>query len=162
MTDKLTRRERADQKISAFQQRTYRFVEKRFTFNKALILTMLVSSSFAFVGRDCYGALAYDSPLVESVLFMASLSALLVVLFVKLTSFKLLRAGIVSFCSYYLTYETFGIFSTAIMDYEKACKPFLYAHDGTGYVMAFIPAVIFMVVCFFDYESSFEGNKNEI
>jgi len=137
-----------DNRIIESQKKFFSIFNKHFTFNMSLILAISAGTTTAFIGSECYGHISVDSPLAALVMSFILFSSILVLLFIKLPMIRLLKFATVVLSSNLLAYETFALYTLEVMQYEDACKPYLYTDDPVGYVWIVAPMLAIIAWCF--------------
>ena len=138
-----------DRLLLRTQDRAYEKYERHFTFTLGLMLMLFLGSSFSFIGRDCYGIVPSDSPLVVMLISLTIFIILQIFLTIPLSTSKIVRLLAVFWCSFSLAYELYGLYSISYINADKACRPYAYADTAFGYFWAVTPVIVIISICFF-------------
>jgi hypothetical protein len=136
-----------DKAIQDSQKKFHNVFISGFTFVRTLPFLFIAGGSFAFLGRDCHGMIKLNNPLIITIIMLALSAGLIIYLFMRLSILKLLLFAIFTLCSFYIAYESYGLYSIGATEYNNACKPILYADSKYGYFWAFAPVTIVVCLC---------------
>ncbi|MCP4755997.1 MAG: hypothetical protein GY866_34485 [Proteobacteria bacterium] len=136
-----------DDRIYETQRDVSKKYDNYFTFNVVLVLAIVMGGSFAFFGRDCHG-MAGSSPLLVFMILTALFTSFQTFLLIPLSVSRLVRLAAAVFCGFSLSFELYGLYSIEVMEYENACKPYMYTNSALGYFWAIGPLVAILVLCF--------------
>lgn len=137
-----------DKKIHEAQKAFYEIYDEFFSFNKALLVGIMVGAAFSFIGRDCYGMLSFDSPLVVLVFCLSVFVLIDIFKHVRLSFSKIVRLVFVVFAGFSLSFELYGVYSLDVKEYTQACKPYAYSNTWFGYAWIVIPILLLIFACF--------------
>lgn len=137
-----------DMQLLKTQNRAYEKYDKYFTFPLGLLLMLFLGASFSFVGRDCYGIVPSDSPLVVLLGSVTIFIILQIFLTIPLSTTRILRLFTIFWCSFSLAYELYGLYSIEYIDTKQACRPYAYADSAFGYFWAIVPVIVIIAICF--------------
>jgi len=171
----LAKYERLNSRVYDIQRAIGKVYSEYFTMPAALFFAMSAGVCMGFTGDDCYGKVPFSSPLFWCLSLLTLFFFFQTFIMIRLTIGRMSRLITVAICGHYLAYQAYGFWSinyieTAaqkissvsagqVSDFVRdvvpftagagVCKPYAYANIPYGHAWIIIPAIAWIMICFF-------------